>query len=340
MSRKIIHIAVVVLLIAFLASLLGFVFKITGADIITVNSGTGTNLTVTPDQYTGGTFNNPGFPPGAGEVVPPITPPSPPGGGATGENVTYLGLKIVPGQFSINMLINTNVHQVISITNTGTTSTSIVITQSNLNNMIIVENTSIYLVPGETKSIGVIFVAPNATGVYNGTINIGNLKVPVSLNVLKEFILFDSNIVVLNRNYQVSRGQPLQTQVTLIPMGTPVRMDVTLNYAIKNTNGTVYLTRSETLLVDSQQSVRRDFDTGSLPLGGYTVELELIYPYGIAPSSAHFDLVESVHNLFSLVVYWILLAITILSILLITLTIVKLVRKKRQINYEPQVSSY
>jgi hypothetical protein len=322
-----------------LAGLIYFLdFALTGADIITVNSGTGTNLTVTPDQYLGGTFNNPGFPSG-GEVVPPVTPPSPPGGGAAG-NVTYPSLKIVPGQFNINMIVNTNVHQIISITNIGTSATSVAITQSNLNNMIIVENTSIYLAPGETKSIGVIFVAPNTTGVYNGTINIGNVGVPVSLNVLKEFILFDSNIVVLNRNYQVSRGQPLQTQVTLIPMGTPVRMDVTLNYAIKSSNGTVYLTRSETLLVDSQQSVRRDFDTGSLPLGGYVVELELVYPYGIAPSSAHFDIVESVRNLFSIAAYGIIFAIIMISALLIVLTMVRLSKKNRQINYEPQVSEY
>jgi heme/copper-type cytochrome/quinol oxidase subunit 2 len=77
-----------------------------------------------------------------------------------------------------------------------------------------------------------------------------------------------------------------------------------------------------------------------LPIGSYVVELELIYPYGIAPSSAHFDIVESVHNLFSLAAYWIILAIVMISSLLIVLTIVRLVRKNRQVNYEPQVSSY
>jgi hypothetical protein len=316
--------------------LLALLFSLVKADIISVNSGGSGNITITPDQYSGGFFSGPGIP-GEGVIVPPGEVPGGPGG--AGEE-TYLNIQVSPNQFNINMLVNTNVHQVISITNIGTTSGTVGITQTNLSNMIIVENISILLAPGETKIIGVIFVAPNATGIYNGVINVGNKKIQVSLNVLKEFILFDSNIVVLNRNYQVQQGEPLQTQVTLIPMGGAVRMDVTLNYAVKNTNGTIYLTRSETLMVDSQKSIRRDFDTGSLPLGKYVIELELIYPYGIAPSSAHFDVVENARNMFSLVMYWTILAIIMVSVMLIILTIARIRKKTRQKNYEPQVSEY
>lgn len=336
MSRRIVHFVTLALLVVFMAFLPGYISKITGADIVSVNSGGSTNITITPNQYSGGGFTGPeqeGVPPG--EEIPPGEGPGAPGTG----NIT-MNLQVNPGQFNVNMLINTNIHQVISITNLGGTTASVGITQTNLTNMIIIENSSISLASGETKVIGVIFVAPNATGIYNGTINVGNKKIPVSLNVLKEFILFDSNIVVLNKNYQVLRGEPLKTQVTLIPMGGVVRMDVTLNYIIKNTNGTIYLTRSETLLVDSQQSVRRDFDTGSLPLGGYVIDLELIYPYGIAPSSAHFDVLENGQNLFSLAAYWIILAIVLISVLLIILTIVRIIRKNRQANYEQQVSEY
>jgi len=339
MSRNNFHIPSLILSLIFLIFLAGNIFMMTGADIIDFNSGIGINLSVNPNPLIGGTFNNPGFPvPGEEVVTPPVTPPS--GGGGPGAGAGAPNLLVSPLQFNINMIVNTNVRQVISIKNLGTSATSVAITQSNLTNMILVENLSVLIAPGETKSVGVIFVAPNATGVYNGTVNVGNVKVPVSLNVLKEFVLFDSNIVVLNRNYQVSRGQPLQTQVTLIPMGTPVRMDVTLNYDIRNTNGTVYLTRSETLLVNAQQSVRRDFDTGNLPLGGYVVNLELIYPYGVAPSSAHFDVIESAHNLFSVAIYGIIFAIIMISVLLIVLTIVRLSKKNRQISYEPVVSSY
>lgn len=338
--KKNIRVAAIILSIAFLVFLGGYVLKITGADILSVNSGTGTNVTVTPNQFTEGGFSNPNFPPaGGGGEVPPVV--SRGGrGGAGGGVVTAGNISVSPSQFYINILINTNIQKSLSVTNLGANSRSISITQTNLDNMIIIENASFSLAQNETKIVGLIFVAPNATGVYNGTINVGNITIPVSLNVLKEFILFDSNIVVLNKNYQVQQGEPLQTEVTLIPMGGAVRMDVILNYAVKDINGTTYLTRSETLLVDSQKSIRRDFDTGSLPLGQYRIELELIYPYGVAPSSAHFNIIASVRTTFSSVVYWILLAIILVSIMLIVLTIVRIMRKARQVNYEQQVSSY
>jgi hypothetical protein len=127
------------------------------------------------------------------------------------------------------------------------------------------------------------------------------------------------------------------TQVTMIPMGDNVRLDVTLNYSIKNINGTSYTTKSETLLVTSQQTLAREFQTGNLPIGNYTIDLELIYPYGIAPSSAHFEVVQNKTSLFSEIVYWLLIAIVITSILILVLIIIRVVRlrhgKPIKVNY-------
>ena len=39
---------------------------------------------------------------------------------------------------------------------------------------------------------------------------------------------------------------------------------------------------------------KRNFDTGQLPLDKYIVGLELVYPGGVAPSSAHFEVVEKI----------------------------------------------
>jgi hypothetical protein len=227
------------------------------------------------------------------------------------------------------MLVNTNLNENISITNTGGSSITINVTQTNLTNMILVGNTTLTLTPSQTINLSLIFIAPGTAGIYNGSINIGNVIVPISLNVVKQFILFDSNIIVLNKNYLVPKGEPLKTQVTMIPMGSNVRLDVTLDYTIKNLNGTVYTTRSETLLVTSQQSLLRDFDTGNLPIGNYTINLELIYPYGVAPSSAHFEVVNNKLSLFSEIVYWLIVLIVIISILIIILTIIRTVRRLR-----------
>lgn len=340
MKREFLTLLSLTFLLIILSSMLGYIV-ITGADVISINSGGSGNISVTPDQYSEGFFSDPGFPPPAAAGEEGVV--TPPGGGGGGGRITAGNITVSPSQFNILMVINTIVRRTLNITNTGTNSRTLSITQTGLNNLITIENSSLTLTAGESKVVGLQFLAPEKNDTYNGTIYVGTIAIPVTLNVLKEFILFDSNIVVLNNNYQVPQGDVLQTEVTLIPMGGPVRMDVTLNYAVKNLNGTIFLTRSETLLVEGQKSIRRDFDTGGLPLGKYIVELELIYPFGVAPSSAHFDVIENVRDVFSLVVYWIMFVIVIILIILIILTIIRTIRRmqrNRVVNSEPEVSAY
>ena len=317
------HFFILFLSVLCMAFLFGYAFKLTGADVVFVNSGGTSNITVNTDLFveplsnaTSGNVTN-GTSGGTG------------GTGGGGGIIPTSNISINPGLFNLNMLVNTNLHESVSITNIGGSSTTISITQTNLTNMVLIGNTSLILAAGETKILDLIFLAPNSTGVYNGTINIGDRVLPISLNVVKQFILFDSNIVVLNKNYKVPQGNPLLTQVTMIPMGDNVRLDVTLNYNITNVNGTSYTTRSETLLVTSQQILGRSFQTGNLPIGNYTIGLELVYPYGVAPSSAHFEVVANQTRLFSEIVYWILIAIVLISILIIILAIIRTMRRMR-----------
>lgn len=312
-----------------MAFLLGYTYRLTGADVVSVNSGGSSNITVSPDIYTEGFFSNPMM--SATETSGTNGTEGTGGtGGGGGGIIPTSNISINPGQFNLNMLINTNIPESVSITNIGGSSTIITISQTNLTNMVLIGNTTLNLAAGETQVLNLIFIAPNTTGVYNGTINIGDRTIFVSLNVVKQFILFDSNIIVLNKNYRVPQGNSLLTQVTMIPMGDNVRLDVTLNYSIKNINGTGYTTRSETLLVTSQQALSRNFQTGNLPIGNYTINLELIYPYGVAPSSAHFEVVTNQTGLFSEIIYWLLIAIVLVSILILIVIIIRTIRRLRK----------
>ena len=153
-------------------------------------------------------------------------------------------------------------------------------------------------------------------------------NVTVSLNVQEKLLLFDSNIIVLNKDYLVPQGEKLRTSVTLIPIGDKERMDVTLNYVIKDYEGRVYLTRSETVLVENQVNFKRNFDTGVLPLGSYIVGLELIYPNGVAPSSAHFEVVIGGQStFFGRIVFFLVNSILIILILIIALIVWRTIKK-------------
>lgn len=251
------------------------------------------------------------------------------GGGGGGETVSFLS--VTPRNFTINLAINTNKEEVITVRNMGTTERNVSVTQTGLSDNVIIGENSFSLAAGETKELEVTFVATSQTGVITGKINVGGVNVLVSLNVRTVLLLFDSNIIVLNENYIVPQKEDLETQVTLIPMGEKQRMDITLNYEIKDYEGKVYLTKSETLLIEDRVEFNRNFDTGSLPLGDYVIGLELIYPNGVAPSSAHFKVVEPLPtNIFAILVMILVILILIILIIIIILLIIKRIKENKK----------
>jgi hypothetical protein len=237
-----------------------------------------------------------------------------------------------PTEFNIYMEINTNVERVIKVTNLGTSSITVSVTQQNLDNKVILGNTSLTISAGQTVELDVIFVAPGEPGIYTGKIIIGGKVVLVTLNVKTRLLLFDSNIVVLNEDYKVRQGEQLKTLVTLIPMGDPTRLDVTLDFVIKDYANRVYLTRSETLLVEEQVQLRRNFDTGALPIGDYVVGLELVYPGGVAPSSAHFMVVERpISTILGRIILFLIILILIIIIIIIIVLIIRKIKERKQV---------
>ena len=261
--------------------------------------------------------------------------PEEPGGG--GGVVPGISIVVVPTEIDINLAINTNREQIISITNTGTTSVNLTITYQNLTNMVMFSETSFSVAPGETKEITAVFVGLSRTGIFTGKIFIGGQTILVSINVETKLLLFDSNIVVLNEDYIVRQGDKLRTSVTLVPLGDLERLDVALNYVIKDYDGKVYLTRSETVLIESPVNFKRNFDTGILPPGKYIVGLELIYPNGVAPSSAHFEVIKRGSTFFGKLVLFLinlLLIILILIILLIIFRIIKQIIRNKKLERE------
>lgn len=339
----------VILLFVLLISL----SPILDADVISVNAGGTGNIIINPNEFIEGFFfcvpqtcSDLGYSCGtivercgttlscgtcasgytctAGTcVADAVTPTN--GAGPAAPAVT---ISVDPTEINIDMAINTAVDRVISVTNLGSSSLTVSVSQQNLDNMVILGETSMTLAAGETKDLSVRFVAPGTPDTYTGKIIIGGKTVSVALNVKTKLLLFDSNIVVLNENYQVPQGQKLKTKVTLIPLGDKERLDITLNYEIKDYDGNIYLTKSETLLIEDKVEFKRNFDTGMLPLEKYIIGLELVYTGGVAPSSAHFEVIEPVVALGKLILF-LIIAILIIAILILIILIVRYLKKKR-----------
>jgi len=342
-----------------------FYFPNVNADVISVNSGGNEGILINPDNYVEGFFscvpttctklgyNCDTWNDKCGKTINcgacgaeftctsgicTAVPPSPPGGGG-GAGGGGAGGEIIPGIFvtptSINLTLSFNnqthmsqrITQIIYITNKGESSKTLPISQIGLNSLAIFENTPIILAPGETKELKVDFVAPLEERDFSGSILVDGKTIPVFLHVTSNPLWFDSNIVVLNKDYQVAKGSTLKTSVGLIPQGEKSRLDVTLNYVIKDVSGKIYLTKSETVLVENKMDFERDFGTGMLPIGNYIITLDLIYPGGIAPSSAHFEVVPmSISGIFGVILFFLIMIILVILIIIVII----LIKKKRR----------
>lgn len=348
-------------------------FQFASADVISLNSGGSTGMIINPARYIEDFFSEGGIQVlsvcGNGILETPYeecddentisgdgcssTCQDEGGGGGGGGRVTPTGifLRIDPQEIRRNMLINTNIEETIGITNLNSTKIEFSVSSTgfhpdlivsfwNEKNKAWVNSLTLSMSGREVYELRIRFSAPSEVGIYNGSIYLDEIEVPVVMNVQEKLLLFDSNIIVLNKDYLVPQGEKLRTSVTLIPIGDKERLDVTLNYVIKDYNNRIYLTRSETVLVEEQVNFRRNFDTGVLPLGSYIVGLELIYPNGVAPSSAHFEVVEGRQStFFGRLVFFLINVILIILILIILLVIWRIIKQMREKKREEKEKS-
>ena len=261
------------------------------------------------------------------------------GGAGGGGGETPSTLIVNPTTLSVDVQVETTSEkEIINVTNSASAPTTIQVSQTDLPNRVILSyggtdtilgNSSITIPAGGTIQLEVSFRGLTETGTFTGKIWIGSVAVNIALNVKTELILFDSNIVVLNDDYTVVQGGELETLVTLIPMGDPARLDVTMNFRIMDYKNRIFLTKSETVLSQKQVQLNRNFDTGSLTPGNYIVALELVYPGGVAPSSAHFIVIErTVPGIVGKIILFLIILILLIVIAIIIILIVRKLREK------------
>ena len=124
-----------------------------------------------------------------------------------------------------------------------------------------------------------------------------NLKTE-SKNYTKEYIennsLFDIFITIPQSFEKVEQGEELLTNVKLINLGSGGRIDVLMNYEIKDSSGKSLLAKKETVAVETQANFVRTFDipADALP-GKYNVYVRLVYADGReAATDASFEIVK------------------------------------------------
>lgn len=236
------------------------------------------------------------------------------GGGSISSVVNQISsLRITPISFGLPGTIGINGSARISLENTGTETLNIAISLVNLNEIVFFENTELILVPGESTSFNFKIVPPNEAGIVTGKIvfTANGLKneIPFALDVNEEFSLFDVSIE-LAKNI-INEGEKLVGQITLLQAGLQEEIDVTIEYEIRDFEGNVFGSNSETLAVLRKKTFEHEFDTSNLPEGDYITAIEVIYPGGLATASHQFKIVNKEAGFLFSSIFLIILAIAI-----------------------------
>ncbi len=196
-------------------------------------------------------------------------------------------IKIVSGESETNEII---------LENTGSGTINISVSITGIENYIIFNTNYISLNPGERAPLRFTINAPEP-GIYAGKILLNyqgiSREVLILLNVVSEGVLFDATVTVPDLYRVLRQGQRLPALIELLEVGGETGVDVTMNYVIKDFDGNVRYTESETFYVYGAKSYSKRFSTLGLEPGDYVLGVELIYIGGFATSTAHFKISDS-----------------------------------------------
>jgi Concanavalin A-like lectin/glucanases superfamily len=224
--------------------------------------------------------------------VPPVVIPSAGGGGGGGGavEVTVDNPFEVETSYEKTISLNRIEEDKISMKNVGETTRIFSVAVLSIGDIIQIDEEEFNLGPEESKDISFRLTPPKETGIYAGKIIIstGSYRevILVTINVKTEKSLFDVIMSVINEDKRMRDGENMSVQIDLLQMGIREKMDVTLEYVLKDFDGKTYFTESETIAVDTQKTLMKDFIFSHIPNGDYVLGVQLIYPDGVAVASS------------------------------------------------------
>jgi|GEM_PF-1149083 len=185
-------------------------------------------------------------------------------------------------KISVNLIEGEGETEELTIINTGDTVLKLSIDIRGLKNVHSSTN-SITLDPGKAETITLDFIAKE-TGVHTGNVLIetqGIMKsIPIVMKVATEKVLFDVKMDAERK--ELDSGKDLKTQITLLSMGKPKKVDVVITYTIKDMDDNTVWKSYETLAVDKELSFVKKFSTNNLITGNYIATVQADYEGAVA----------------------------------------------------------
>jgi len=231
------------------------------------------------------------------DVPDAVTPSTGGGGGGSSASLPPVEFSLDEEEYEITLSTEESGRKVIGINNDGNVKKTFSLKVSCIReDIIVLKENEITLESGEAGKIEFNVFAPDEPGLYTGKIIVTSgstqKNILFSINVKSDKSLFDVYLTIPLALKQIKPGENFEAQIDLLQAGIKEKMDVTLNYLIKDFEGNVYIAESESIMVYDQKSVTREFVSENLDVGDYVLGVEVIYPGGVAVASSHFLIKE------------------------------------------------
>lgn len=267
------------------------------------------------------------------------------GGGASSPPATIAkDYTLTPKELSILTFSQKKEEREIKIKNIGRNNLTLNSEILGIKDIATLSPARITLSPNEEKSVLLTITAPE-TGIYAGKIKFNSAsntsqEVLVLINVRStENPLFNVAIELPKEYKVISPSKNLKALITLSQNAPPFETEVNIKYIIKNFEGDVIHTESETLSVYESKTFVKEFKIPEIlerkQIAGvgifesigedFILGAELSYPGGFTSASVQFKISKEVINVWSVT----LVIFIVLTIIIVTLGILKYKRSKK-----------
>ncbi|MBI2658147.1 hypothetical protein HYX08_05635 [Candidatus Woesearchaeota archaeon] len=221
------------------------------------------------------------------------------GGGGGGPLPTPIEKKkdfdVSPGSIKEQLALGTAKTKSITIKNTGEAVLSFNLAVNAVSDFVFLSDSGFSLGSGEEKAIEANIIGKKL-GSYIGEIEASADGIKKSISIIieveSEQVLFDAKLDIPSGYKEVQAGDELKTQITLLNVGPPRKVDVTATYIIKDNLGNAVYQSTETFAVEKQTSFVKPFKIPKeLKPGDYLAIIELRYENSFAVSSELFRVV-------------------------------------------------
>ncbi len=250
------------------------------------------------------------------------------GGGSSGSGVSSKGFTLSMNEINLFATPGEITTQDVIIKNIGSKNMTFKISLSGINELAALNTNQVTLAPGEEFKL-VLIVSPDVLGVYAGKIIISSesetKEIFVILNLHSEDVLFDVSLNLPQKYKTIFPGESIKVFINLLQIGPSEGVDVNAHYFVKDFDGELVLSESESFFVERSKSYTKEFDTSSLLPGDYVLGVEISYPGGFASSSAKFNIQKGLDMKY----IYTFAALTIIALAVVIASILKYKKGKK-----------